>query len=76
MTRLLLSLAFVLLLAQSADACSVCFGDPESSQGQALNAAVWTLMGTTTCVLGAAAALIGTIAYRTYRAGKEDGEHA
>ncbi len=59
-----------------ADACSVCFGDPDTPQGKALNAAVWTLLGATSAVLLGAAAFFVTLYRRAKAAGQDGGGYA
>ena len=64
------------ILPKTAQACAVCFADPDSAQGKALNAAVWTLMGTTTVMLTGVGAFIASIIIRTRAAAKEDTQNA
>jgi len=52
-----LTFVFLLLGPASADACSVCFGDPESPQGQAMKAGILVLLGVIGAVLTAFAGL-------------------
>ncbi len=57
MGRILL-VSFVLLLATDRVlSCPVCFGQTESNSNEAVNAAVWMLLGVTGSVLGLLSAL-------------------
>jgi hypothetical protein len=52
-----LTFAFLLLGPNCAVACSVCFGDPESQQGQAMKAGILVMLGIVGTVLSGFASL-------------------
>ncbi|MBI4558606.1 MAG: hypothetical protein HY706_13585 [Candidatus Hydrogenedentes bacterium] len=62
-----LVLTAAVLSPQSVLACAVCFGDPESSQTQSLNLAVFTLLGIVGTVLTGVASLMIFLVRRARR---------
>jgi hypothetical protein len=61
------AVALLALLPKPLWACAVCYGDPNSSMTQGINAAVLSMVGVTTVVLCGFLALIIAIAMRTRR---------
>lgn len=53
-------------------ACAVCFGDPNSSQTQGANFAIFTLLGVTGVVLTGFIAIIIKFALRARRLAKQE----
>jgi len=60
-----LGLGWLLLAGVDAAACTACFGNPESSQTQGMNAAILTLLGVTAGVMLVAAGIVWQIALRS-----------
>lgn len=58
MVLAVLAAGVALLLADAASACSVCFGDPNSSMSQGARAGVLVLLGVVVSVLAGLASLI------------------
>src|SRR5690606_13105569 len=58
MTRLVLALVFVLFALHTADACPICFRDPEAPMTAGVMAGVGTLLSITAGVLGGIGVLI------------------
>ena len=58
MVLAVLAAGVALLLAVAASACSVCFGDPNSSMSQGARAGVLVLLGVVVTVLAGLASLI------------------
>jgi hypothetical protein len=61
-----LSLAAVatLLLRSDADACAVCFGNPDSPMTKSMVAGIWVLLG---CIVSLLVGFAGTFGYWIYR---------
>ena len=62
---LLVSIAAMALLPGAAEACSVCFGDPDSNLTKGLNAGVFALLFVVVLVLSGFAAFFVLIAKRS-----------
>ena len=58
------ALLSITAITPAAQACSVCFGDPESPQTAGMNAAIGTLLGVTLVVLTGVAAFGGLVIRR------------
>jgi uncharacterized membrane protein len=65
--RVLVVALAVSIFAVAADACSVCFGDPDHAQTKGMNAAIFTLLGVTGGVVSMVLAFGVTIALRIRR---------
>lgn len=50
-------------------ACAACYGDPNSSQTQGMNLAIFTMLGVTAVVLGGIGIAIAYFARRARQAG-------
>lgn len=55
-----------LLIGVDADACSVCFGDPESPMTKSIVAGVWVMLGCIGTLLAIFAGLFSYWMYRSY----------
>jgi uncharacterized membrane protein len=67
LARILALLLAFSVFAVAADACSVCFGDPDHAQTKGMNAAILTLLGVTGGVVSTVLAFGVTIALRIRR---------
>jgi hypothetical protein len=65
-TSALFGAMLALLVGIDADACSVCFGDPNSPMTKSMVAGIWVMLGCIGTLLASFASLFGYWIYRSY----------
>ncbi|MBL4888521.1 MAG: hypothetical protein JKX97_00705 [Candidatus Lindowbacteria bacterium] len=67
---LIVAISSLAVLPISANACTVCFGDPNSAMTQGMEMAIWTLLG---CIVTVLAAIAGMAYYFVRRSIRVNG---